>query len=306
MRRPPFLLLALVVVAVVTAALSLPAVALEVPYLSGRVVDEAGLVPPDAEQRIAEKLAAYEAETGTQVAVLTIPALQGESLEDYSLRVAETWQLGREGVDDGVLLLVARDDRQMRLEVGYGLEPRLTDLASRRILDEVVRPRFRNGDFGGGIEAGTDAVVAVLRDGEDALPQPPADTGLTLALPVVARLGALLLFLAFMSTFAVGALASDGCAGWFLGLFLVPFFLAFPSAILHPMAGPVSAVLWVLLFVILRLVYRGRRKPGWMRSTGRSGGGGFFGGGFSGGGSSGGGFSGGGGSFGGGGASSSW
>jgi uncharacterized protein len=183
--------------------------ALEVPYLSGRVVDEAGMVPPETAARIEEKLAAYERETGTQVAVLTIPTLgTDEVLEDYSLRVAETWQLGRGDFDDGALLLVVRDDRKMRLEVGYGLEPRLTDLASRRILDDVMRPRFRAGDFGGGIEAGVDAVIAVLENGESALP-PPETRGPGSGTPLPGCIFILLLVLFFI-------LAITGRLPWWL------------------------------------------------------------------------------------------
>ncbi|HET9208994.1 MAG TPA: TPM domain-containing protein, partial [Thermoanaerobaculia bacterium] len=110
----------------------------EVPYLSGRVVDEAAMIPADARQRIEQKLAAFEQRTGGQVAVLTIESLQGDPLEDFSLRVVETWKLGKSGKDNGVLFLVSEQDRQMRIEVGYGLEPELTDAESGRILDNVV------------------------------------------------------------------------------------------------------------------------------------------------------------------------
>jgi len=123
------------------------ALALDVPRLTGRVNDYADLLSSDAEIRIEQKLAMLEKDTGAQVAVLTIQSLEAESLEEYSLRVAETWALGRGDQDDGALLLIARNDRKMRLEVGYGLEPTLTDIMSKRILDQVLRPRFRAGDF---------------------------------------------------------------------------------------------------------------------------------------------------------------
>ncbi len=140
--------LSIVLLLVATAAPTL-----EVPFLSGRVNDYAELIPPETEERIAAKLEAFEGSTGAQLAVLTVPSLGDEVLEEYSLRVAETWGLGREEQDDGVLLLVARDDRKMRIEVGYGLEARLTDAQCGRILRNVLRPAFREGDFGGGIEA---------------------------------------------------------------------------------------------------------------------------------------------------------
>lgn len=146
-----------------------PAAAKEVPYLSGRVVDEAGLLPADRAAAIEAQLGAFERETGTQVAVLTVASLEGEVIEDYSHRVAETWALGRAGEDDGVLLLVARDDRRLRIEVGYGLEGRLTDAQSGRIIRDVITPRFREGDFPGGIGAGVDAIVGTLGGDAEAI-----------------------------------------------------------------------------------------------------------------------------------------
>ena len=115
----------------------------EVPYLAGRVNDTADMIPADVEQRIDEKLAALEQATGAQMAVLTIASLEGEVLEEYSFKVAETWGLGREEQDDGLLMLIARDDRKMRLEVGYGLEGDLTDAQAGRILNNILRPAFR-------------------------------------------------------------------------------------------------------------------------------------------------------------------
>lgn len=280
--------------------------ALEVPYLAGRVNDLADLMADDVEQRITAKLAAFEEATGAQVAVLTIPSLEGEVLEEYSLRVAETWGLGRAEEDDGVLLLVARDDRKMRIEVGYGLEGRLTDLQSGRILRNVLRPAFREGEFGRGIEEGVDLIVATLQ-GDDVIPADPPRR-VTSDAPWPARILGLLLFLGFLSLFMLSALFSSGCSGWFLYLFLVPFLVAFPSAIVHPKVGVALAAVWLIAFPILKLIlaYTGWGKrftkeyPGLSR-WGRSGGSSWSGGGFSSGG-----FSGGGGSFGGGGASSSW
>lgn len=129
-----------------------PSPALEVPYLSGRVNDLADLLNPGAEGRLEQTLGQLEQETGAQAAVLTIPSLEGDPLEDFSLRVVETWKLGREEADDGVLLLIARDDRKVRIEVGYGLEATLTDVQSKRIISNLMTPRFREGDFDGGVE----------------------------------------------------------------------------------------------------------------------------------------------------------
>jgi uncharacterized protein len=281
-----------------------PAAALEVPFLSGRVNDYADLLSAEAEQRIVARLSGFEQARGSQVVVLTILSLEGEALEEFSLRVAETWALGRKEVDDGVLLLVARDDRKMRIEVGYGLEHQLTNAQSGRILRNVLRPRFQNGDFDGGIEEAVNVIIGTL-EGADVIP--PDETGGQHDLPV--RLGIFAFFLAVISVFAMTAIFSSGCNSWFLYVFLMPFFGAFPSALLHPKAGIIAVGGWAILFPVMKFLLRktdfGKRwteeHPGWTNWSGGGGGGGFSGGGFSGGG-----FSGGGGSFGGGGASGSW
>ena len=274
-------------------AAALPA--LEVPFLSGRVNDRAEMLRPEAEQRIEAALAALERETGAQVAVLTIPSLEGEVLEDFSIRVVERWKLGRAEVDDGVLLLVARDDRKLRIEVGYGLEGALPDVVAKRIVDERIVPEFREGDFEAGIEAGVDAIAGVVR-GEEL---PPPATGPSggggpggeLAFAAV-LLAALFTLASVVRRNAVRALAV-GLAG----ALLVGFAL---TAFLTALWGILGAAAWLLLVFLLYLVApasSGRKGGGWISagSWSSSGGGGFSGG-----------FSGGGGSFGGGGASGSW
>ena len=134
------------------------ALALDVPALKGRVNDRAHLLSASAAARIEDKLQKLEEDKGAQVVVLTVDSLGGGPLEEYSLRVAETWKLGRAGQDDGALLLIAKNDRSMRLEVGYGLEPVLTDVMTKRILDQILRPSFRAGDFDGGVERAIDAI----------------------------------------------------------------------------------------------------------------------------------------------------
>ncbi|HEX2252795.1 MAG TPA: TPM domain-containing protein [Thermoanaerobaculia bacterium] len=305
--------LALLVAVLLAAA---PAAAREVPFLSGRVVDEANLLSPGARQRIEARLAAYERQTGRQVAVLVIDSLEGEVLEDYANRVGRTWALGRAEEDDGVLFLVVAGERKMRIEVGYGAEPELTDLESSRILTEQVAPRFRTGDFDGGVEAGVASILAHLGVGEE---PPPPDTGGFGDVPAGLRLLGMLLFTAVVGTFSAVAVSSRGCMGWFLWVFLLPFYVAFPSALVHPYAGMGLGLLWLVGFPVLRwwvgrngppgggpLRRSGGRGGGWLGPVvwtgglGRGGrGGGFGGGGF-------GGFTGGGGSFGGGGASGSW
>jgi uncharacterized protein len=268
--------------------------ALDVPYLSGRVMDTAGLLSATALEQLAEQLRVLEEETGAQVAVLTIASLEGDSLEDFSLRVVETWKLGRAGIDDGVLILIARDDRKMRIEVGYGLEGALTDAQSGRIIDRIMAPRFRAGDFDGGVAGAVEAVSAAIRGEELPLPEPQAtQTGFDPA--------GLIVFLVFGLPFIGAALSTKGASGWIMGFFLTPFFFAIPAVIFGVRIGFVVAALWLVIFPILRIVTpKSSAKGGggfWGPIVGSGGGGGGF---------SGGGFSGGGGSFGGGGASGGW
>jgi len=294
-------LLRVVVVSLVVLAASGVA-ALEVPYLSGRVVDEAGLLSPEARVALEARLERLDRETGTQMAVLTVPSLEGDSLEDFSMRVVETWKLGRADIDDGVLVLVARDERRIRIEVGYGLEPVIPDILAGRVIREIMQPAFRAGDFDRGITAAVEALAGLV-DGSTELPPPPEQSA-----PTGDMVGGLLVFIVVIGVFTLNALFASGCQSWFLYAFLTPFWFAFPSAFFGTRVGGIVGLCWLIGFPILKLLVRStgiaerlrQTHPGWTTWTSgggwSSGGGGF----------SGGGFSGGGGSFGGGGASGGW
>jgi uncharacterized membrane protein YgcG len=148
------------------ALLALPLVAqaqrADVPYLTGRVVDNAEVMKAGTRRRLAEQLQAHEQKTTNQVAVLTVPTIHGESVEEYAVRVFEQWKLGGKGKDNGVLVVVVPQDRRMRIEVGYGLEGTFTDAAASRIVRDVMTPRFRQGDYDGGISQGVGAILAQL------------------------------------------------------------------------------------------------------------------------------------------------
>src|ERR1044071_8494199 len=147
------------------AALALVAV----PPLSGRVVDQTGTLTAADVASLTQTLRDLETRKGSQVAGLIVPTTDGAAIEQYALRVAEAWKIGRKKIDDGALLVIAKNDRRLRIEVGYGLEGALTDVTSKRIIDEVITPKFKSGDFAGGISDGVNRILRVV-DGE---PLPP-------------------------------------------------------------------------------------------------------------------------------------
>jgi uncharacterized protein len=258
-----------------------------VPTLAGRVTDQAATLTEGQKTALEQTLRSFEERKGSQVAVLIVSSTAPETVEQYALRVAEQWKLGRKNVDDGALLVVAKDDRTLRIEVGYGLEGALTDATCNRIISEIIVPRFRQGDFYGGITAGIDRILRVI-NGEP-LPEPSArhsvqSRGIPSILPVMMIL----------------ALVVGGVLHTVLGRFpgaLVTGVVV--SVIAWMLAGAISVALIVGLIAFLFTLLGGMGGRG-------LGGGGFGGIGFGGGGFGGGGFSGGGGGFGGGGASGRW
>lgn len=262
-----------------------------VPPLSGRVVDQTGTLSAGDISSLTQTLKELETRKGSQVAVLIVPTTAPETIEQYSIRVAEAWKIGRKKIDDGALLVVAKDDRHLRIEVGYGLEGALTDVTSKRIIDEIIVPKFRSGDFAGGIAAGVARIVSVV-DGEP-LPAPQPQQSWSLpdqignAFPfIIFGVIALSGFLRMALGRLVGSAAAGGIVGvlaWFIVGSLALSLIAAAIAFVFTMFGGAFA--------------SSSGRSGW------SGGGGSFSGGSS---SDSGGFSGGGGSFGGGGASGSW
>jgi uncharacterized protein len=267
-----------------------------VPALTARVTDLTGTLSGEAVTRIETKLANLEAKKGSQIAVLIVPSTKPEEIEQFGIRVEDAWKLGRKGVDDGAILIVAKDDRRVRIEVGYGLEGALPDAIANRIITETITPHFKVGDYDGGVEAGVDQMISVV-NGEP-LPEPDRKwehrNGLGHVLP-------LLLVVVFVASGVLraifgrlfGSVATGGLAG---GL---------AWALSHVLPIGVGAGVVAFLFAMLA----GSASRGWSAGRGWGGGfgGGLGGGGFGGGsGGGGGGFSGGGGGGGGGGASGSW
>ena len=312
-RLVPFLLACLA---------ALTAFAADVPYLSGRVVDNAEILSGETKKALTAQLKAHEAETTNQIAVLTVPSLEGESIESYAEQVFNTWKLGQKGKDNGVLVLVAPNERRMRIEVGYGLEGTLTDVAASRIVRNVMTPRFKEGNFDAGVAEGVQAVIGQLTGSAEVpadAPQSAAERksdnffdGPDLSITERILIGAFIF--GIIGLFTVLGVLTPGM-GWFLYFFLIPFWAMFPIVVVGT-----TGALWLLgtylvgfpiaKIIVSRMPWYEKAKND-IKTKGSARIGGFTVGGSSGGsswssGSSGGGFSGGGGSSGGGGASGSW
>ena len=155
-------------------AVSLPLFALDVPVLKGHVNDYAGMFKPGTVGILENELAEFEKKEPTQIVVLTVPSLQGEVLEEFSMKVAEKWRIGQKKLDNGVILLIAKQDRKVRIEVGYGLEGRLTDLTSGRIIDNDIKPLFKTGDFDTGVINGVHSIIRAVKGEYNASAPVPA------------------------------------------------------------------------------------------------------------------------------------
>jgi uncharacterized protein len=295
--RGRFLFLILYLVSCVFL-LACPVYALDVPKLQGYVNDYAGMISPPVRDKLTNELRAFEQTDSTQIVVLTVPSLEGEALEDYSIKVAEAWKIGQKNKDNGAILLVAKQEKKIRIEVGRGLEGKLTDLMSGRIIDLVIKPRFKSGDFDGGFAAGISALIDATRgefksDGNHRGGK--HDTSFNF-LSLLLFSGFIMLVLGSISRILGGAAG----AAMFAGLaHLLPISAGIPVYIVSALLGFGAGMFLPVLFSS-----GGRHSRGggtWFGGTG-------FGGGFGGssGGFDGGGFSGGGGDFGGGGASGDW
>jgi uncharacterized protein len=282
-----------------------------VPPLTGRVVDTTNTLSSSDNAAQSSRLQDLQRRKGSQIAVLIVPTTAPETIEQFSLRAAETWKIGRKKIDDGALLVVAKDDHKLRIEVGYGLEGALTDVTARRIIDETIVPRFRSGDFSGGIAAGLTRMIGVI-DGEPLpAPAPEASHGSNdLLLTFLNPLNPFTLFFLFalgaisrsLMGRLIGSVVTGGTAAWLTWYTLSSLGVA-------ALAGSIVSVLTFFAESLIaanqnyQRTHRG--SGGW--SSGSSSG--WSGGGWSSGSSSSSsdsGFSGGGGSFGGGGASGSW
>jgi uncharacterized protein len=300
---------------------SLTAAATDVPFLTGRVTDNADILSASMRESLTERIKAHEDRTGNQIAVLTVPSLEGESIEEYAEAVFKEWKLGQKGKDNGILIIVAPQDHRMRIEVGYGLEGTLPDSLAGSIIRNAMTPRFKTGDYDDGIEAGVSAVITVLENGkapefDSASGNKPKTSFLSGIeepdLPLTERI----LFGAFIfgiiGLFTVIGVMTPG-VGWFLYFFLIPFWAMFPIIVVGTSGALTLLVIYLIVYPVAKLLLRNsnwyQKAATDLRTKGQASIGGFSitsGGSWSSGSSGSSGFSGGGGSSGGGGASGSW
>ncbi|MBI3530337.1 MAG: TPM domain-containing protein [Betaproteobacteria bacterium] len=295
-----------------------------IPYLSGRVVDQAEILSAPARERIGNMLRAHERATGNQIAVLTINGIGAESIEDFAVRVFESWKLGDREKNNGVVIVIAPQEHRMRIEVGYGLEGTLTDVVADRIIRNLMTPRFHEENYDVGVEAGATAVIQILENRQPAAADADWAAPAKLAsgfhvepapMPLAERILISLFVFGIIGLFTFIGIVTPGGMGWFLYVFLIPFWSMFPMAIFGSHAALFIIGTYATLYPIAKILIA--RMPWYLKAqedlktkgvaqiggmTIRPGGSGGSSGGFS----SGGGFSGGGGRSGGGGASGSW
>jgi len=294
--------------------------AADIPYLTGRVTDNAEILSETTRQSLTLILKEHEDKTTNQIVVLTVPTIGGESIEEYAADVFEAWKLGQEDKDNGILIVVVPNDRRMRIEVGYGLEASLTDAVAGRIIQFAMTPKFKNGDYDGGISDGVRTVIDVLEGGEPEGIESNTSVseeshglefeGPDLSIKERILMGAFVF--GIIGLFTVIGILTPG-VGWFLYFFLIPFWATFPIIVLGTGGAFICLISYLIAFPVLKLIlkntdwYKKAKKDlrtkgsasigGLKLSSGSSGSS------WSSGGSS---FSGGGGSSGGGGASGSW
>src|SRR5262249_49854667 len=264
---------AALLVALLSAA---PAPAADIPYLTGRIVDTAQILSPDARTRLTATLKAHEQATSNQIVVLTVPTIQPEGIEEYAIDVFNGWKLGQQGRNNGILVIVVPQDRRMRIEVGYGLEPILTDAMAGAIIRDVMAPAFRRADYDAGVENGVAAIIARLDGGTVAAATRAASRPVQVHngfhradMPWPQRILISLFVFSIIGLFTFFGIATPD-TGWFLYVFLIPFWSMFPMFLI----GPIPTLVLVAAYLIgyplakLRLAAWYQRKAVELKTTG--------------------------------------
>jgi uncharacterized protein len=244
--------------ALIAMAAAWPQVA-EIPYMTGRITDNAEILSSEARARIHELLKAHEEADTDQVAVLTVPSLEGVRLEEFAARVFQAWKLGEKGKNNGVLLLVSPGDRRIRIEVGSGLAGKLADASAARIIRDVMTPRFQEGDYNQGVEAGLRAIISQLEENERTATAPPrreeagSESSLEAPdLPIHERILIGAFIFSLIGIFTIFGVVTPG-AGWFLYVFLIPFWAMFPIIVVGTRGAFVLLIIYLVGFPVAKL-----------------------------------------------------
>ncbi len=239
------------------------AFALSVPQRTGRVTDTAGILSAEARQKVTERIEAHAQATGNQIVVLTVPSLEGENIDEYAVRVFEDWKPGRKGKDNGVLLVVALQDRRVRIEVGYGLEGTLPDSACGSIIRSAMKPRFKQGDYSGGISDGVAAIISTLETGEQPVEEAAADEAadaarlsseerlFTTMAGIIISIPAFLILLSFSNL----AICSRGKTGWIIYAVLSCVMFTGILNIFNLAVAIIATFIYLIAFPIVKLQY---------------------------------------------------
>lgn len=245
----------------------LQAFAADVPPLSGRVNDYAGILNKDTETALSAQIKAHEERTTHQVVVLTVPSLEGMSIEEYAVNVFNHWELGQKGKDNGILIVVAPSERRMRIEVGYGLEGIMTDLIAGRIINAIMRPKFKNGDFNGGITAGANAVMQVI----EGYPLPVELQGISFKkvwhyltkihtnLPFDVKVVICFFSIVFIGLFTAGAVCPPGMQ-WSAYFFLMPFYAILPLFVVGPHGALICLAIYGVGHPVAKLLLKNSER----------------------------------------------
>jgi uncharacterized protein len=298
--------------------------AADIPYLNGRVTDNAQILSGETRKSITLRLKAHEEKTTNQIAVLTVPTLGGVGIEEYAINVFKEWKLGQKGKDNGILVIVAPKDRRMRIEVGYGLEGTMPDGVAGGIIRNVMTPHFKNSDYNKGIDEGVQAIISVLEGGKapdktsGAGSAVKKSSGFNLETPDMSLTERILIgafIFGIIGLFTIVGILTPG-VGWFLYLFLIPFWAMFPIIVVGSTGALYMLITYLVVFPIAKLLFKNsdwyNRAANDLKTKGKASIGGFTltsggsGGSWSSGSSGGSSFSGGAGSSGGGGSSGSW
>ncbi len=232
----------------------------EVPFMTGRVTDNADLLSAATRSHLKEVIKAHEESSTNQIAILTLPSLEGVRLEEFAAQVLQAWKLGEKGKDNGVLLLVSPGDRRARIEVGAGLSEKLTDASADRIVRDLMAPQFQQGDYDQGIDAGIHAIIGQLEGNEQAGAEPAKDNqaksdssfeGSDMAISERILFGAFIF--GIIGLFTVIGVMTPG-VGWFLYIFLIPFWAMFPIVVVGTRGALILLIIYLVCYPVAKVV----------------------------------------------------